>query len=342
MYHNADYSMKRGWASLAGAIALALWAAESTLVVYLASIPPLQLVAIVGGIGFLASLIRVTVTNRWHTLKQPVRTWVVGTVSFTLVQACYATAFQYAPPAGVDMIYYLWPIEVILLSNFIIGERFSLSHIFATGVAMLGMLLLFMDVFLSENTPWESTHLVGYGLAFIASLAWTTYTLFTRRYSNLSSAMVGGYMGFSSLFTGIGHFLFETTVTPDADQWVLMLFYGISIVGIAYLLWDYGLKRGHYQTLNVLSYTVPMGALGILIAAELAAPTMYLLMACACITTAALCTVAVEGSKAYKKRKQAYAMRRNRAVAEQAPVEQVSVEHVSLVHSIDEMAVESA
>lgn len=303
MENNGELFLSRGWASIAGAIALALWAAESTLVVYLAEIPPLQLIAIVGGIGFLATLARVAYTNKWHTLKQPPKTWLVGIVSFTLVQTCYASAFQYAPPAGVDMIYYLWPIEVIILSNFMIGERFTLSHILASMIAMVGMTLLFLDVVNSDSVAWETSHLIGYVLAFIASLAWTAYTLFTRRYSNLSSSMIGGYMGVSALVTAIGHFLFEKTVVPTSEQWTLMIFYGISLVGIAYLLWDYGLKRGHYQTLNVLSYMVPMGALGFLILTGLTEPTTLLLLACSCITLSALCTLAAEGSKAYKKRK---------------------------------------
>ncbi|MFA6915234.1 MAG: DMT family transporter [Parachlamydiales bacterium] len=303
MENNGEIFLSRGWASIAGAIALALWAAESTIVMYLGEIPPLQLIAIVGGIGFLATLARVAFTNRWHTLRQPPKIWLVGIVSFTLVQACYASAFQYAPPAGVDMIYYLWPIEVIILSNIVIGERFTRSHIFASMIAMVGMTLLFMDIIGSDSIAWEYNHIIGYVLAFIASLAWTAYTLFTRRYSNLSSSMMGGYMGVSALVTAIGHFLFEKTVVPTSEQWMLMVFYGISLVGIAYLLWDYGLKRGHYQTLNVLSYMVPMGALTFLVLTGLTEPTTYLLCACACITLAALCTLAAEGSKAYKKRK---------------------------------------
>lgn len=310
MLPSTENSSTRTWANIAGAIALALWAAESTLVVFLSSIPPLQLIAIVGGIGFLATLFRVAFTHKWSTLRQPPKLWIAGTLSFTLVQACYATAFQYAPPAGVDMIYYLWPIELIIISNMIIGEKFAKTHIVASIIAMAGMGLLFLDVLHSDTMQWQNSHLIGYGLAFVASMAWTCYTVFTRRYSNLSSSMIGGYMGFSSLVTGISHFIFEETVIPTSEQWMLMIFYGTSLVGLAYLLWDYGIKQGHYQTLNVLSYTVPMGALGILIFAGLAEPTAYLLLACACITMAALCTVAAEGSKAYKKRKKTAALRK--------------------------------
>lgn len=320
MDSGTDVTLKRGWANLAGAIALALWAAESTIVMYLSSIPPLQLIAIVGGIGFLATLVRVAMTRRWHTLRQPSKIWLVGTISFTLIQSCYATAFQYAPPAGVDMIYYLWPIEVIMLSNVFIGERFAISHIIAALIAMLGMGLLFLDIFRGEGAAWELTHLIGYGLAFIASLAWTAYTLFTRRYSNLSSSMIGGYMGFSAIVTAAAHFLFEETVVPTYEQWMLMIFYGISLVGIAYLFWDYGLKKGSYQTLNILSYTVPMGALTILISAGLAIPSLYLLLACACITLAALVAVAAEGSKAYKRKKQRTAPNKPQLV-QNAPVD---------------------
>lgn len=304
MHNTGEKFLSRGWASMAGAIALALWAAESTLVMYLAEIPPLQLIAIVGGIGFLATLSRVAFTNKWHTLKQPAKIWLVGIISFTLVQACYASAFQYAPPAGVDMIYYLWPIEVIVLSNMMIGERFTLSHVIASLIALTGMALLFLDLIRSDSVVWEPSHIIGYVLAFIASLAWTAYTLFTKRYSNLSSSMIGGYMGVSALVSAIGHFMFEKTIVPTTEQWLLMVFYGISLVGIAYLLWDYGLKKGHYQTLNVLSYMVPMGALGFLILTGLTEPTTLLLLACVCITLAALCTLAAEGSKAYKRRKE--------------------------------------
>jgi drug/metabolite transporter (DMT)-like permease len=63
------------------------------------------------------------------------------------------------------------------------------------------------------------------------------------------------------------HLGLETTVAPDARQWLAVLLLGLGPVGAAFFLWDVGMKRGDPRLLGTLAYAVPVASTLLLIAA---------------------------------------------------------------------------
>ena len=63
---------------------------------------------------------------------------------------------------------------------------------------------------------------------------------------------------------------------------------GLGPVGLAFYVWDIGVKHGDIQVLGAASYSTPLLSTGLLILTGFAAYTPMLLVACLLITAGAI------------------------------------------------------
>jgi drug/metabolite transporter (DMT)-like permease len=82
--------------------------------------------------------------------------------------------------------------------------------------------------------------------------------------------------------------LLETTVIPDAWQWLAIVGLGLGPVGAAFFVWDYGTKHGNIQVLGALSYAAPLLSTLLLIAFGKAMASWVVGVACGLIVGGAL------------------------------------------------------
>jgi drug/metabolite transporter (DMT)-like permease len=66
--------------------------------------------------------------------------------------------------------------------------------------------------------------------------------------------------------------------------WLSVVGLGVGPVGIAFFVWDVGVKKGDIQLLGVASYAAPVLSTLALVIAGIAAPTWTLLLAALLIT----------------------------------------------------------
>ena len=71
-------------------------------------------------------------------------------------------------------------------------------------------------------------------------------------------------------------------------QWLAILGLGLGPVGLAFYVWDYGVKHGDIRLLGVAAYAAPVLSTLILIAAGVAPATPALAAACALIVGGAV------------------------------------------------------
>ena len=244
--------------TLCSCLALLLWSSSAYLSVALKKIPPFQLTAFTMTSLFVIKVVQIVIFNKWSCLKQPWYIYVGGSLFFTGFNFLYYLAFKFAPAAEVDIINYLWPIMIIILSGALPDESFSGVHLLSAAIGFLSIWVLFQG-----ECSWR--YIWGYIAAFSGALCWVAYNLLHRHYSDSSSAVIGIYGGVSAIFCSFLHFATETTVAPTTSQWVHMLLLGFIIVGFSYSLWDFGLKRGSIQTLSICSYFTPIVSILILV-----------------------------------------------------------------------------
>jgi drug/metabolite transporter (DMT)-like permease len=87
----------------------------------------------------------------------------------------------------------------------------------------------------------------------------------------------------------IVHLAIEPTVWPtNAWQWAAIVGLGLGPVGLAFYVWDIGVKHGDIQVLGAASYSAPLLSTAILVLTGYAAYSHVLLVACLLITAGAL------------------------------------------------------
>ncbi|HEY2111952.1 MAG TPA: EamA family transporter, partial [Dongiaceae bacterium] len=79
-----------------------------------------------------------------------------------------------------------------------------------------------------------------------------------------------------------------TTVLPSPGGWLAVLALGLGPVGIAFFVWDYGVKRGDIQALGAFSYASPLISTLLLVLFDRATATTTLALACLLIVGGAI------------------------------------------------------
>jgi len=269
--------MSSSSATLIGFTAILMWSLLSLLTVASGTVPPFQLAAMtfaVGGtLGAATWLFRPAAAR---ALKQPWQVWTLGVGGLFGYHALYFLALRLAPPAEAQLVSYLWPVLIVLLSALLPGERLRLHHIAGAVIAFCGTVVLFAG----RGIALTGAHLPGFAAAFVAAFVWATYSVLSRRFADVPSDAVVGFCLVTAVLATISHALFEHTHWPEnSGQWLAVVALGIGPVGAAFYVWDIGMKRGDIRVLGVGSYLAPLLSTLFLVLAGYAVASSSLLVA---------------------------------------------------------------
>ncbi|MEM9796326.1 MAG: EamA family transporter [Pseudomonadota bacterium] len=263
--------MTKGLATGIGFGAVLLWATLALFTTLAGDVPPLQLLAmcfaIGGGLGLLRGLPR----------NVPLGAWVVGIGGLFFYHLVYVLALRAAPPVEASLIAYLWPLLIVLMSALV--QRLRWFHVAGALLGLAGAALV-----VTGGQGLAFTPAPGHGLALLAALIWSSYSLLSRRYASVPETAVTGFCLGAALLAGLSHLLLEETVRPEGREWLAILALGIGPVGAAFFFWDIGCKRGDLAVLGASSYAAPLLSTLVLVAVGLGTPSWSLALACLLIT----------------------------------------------------------
>jgi drug/metabolite transporter (DMT)-like permease len=135
----------------------------------------------------------------------------------------------------------------------------------------------------------SSSTLTGYALALGCAFVWSSYSVLSRLLKGAPTEAVAGFCLATAALAAICHALFETTVWPTKpSEWAAILGLGLGPVGLAFYVWDFGVKNGDIRLLGVAAYAAPVLSTLILVAAGFASASWILALACALIVGGAL------------------------------------------------------
>jgi drug/metabolite transporter (DMT)-like permease len=281
----------RRQAMLAGVGAIALWGALATLSVVAGPIPPFQMVAMTFAIGAAIGIVRARRRGLpWkELLRWPARVWLLGVGGLFGYHALYFAALQTAPPAEANLVNYLWPLLIVLLSAPLApkdkSERLGWPHLLGALLGFAGVALLA----LGRGASFTGAYLAGYLLALGCAFAWSLYSVLSRRFGETPTDAIASFCAAASLLSLLCHWLFETTVWPASSvAWLAVVALGLGPAGTAFYLWDHAVKRGDIRALGALSYAAPILSTALLIVCGLAQPTGALLIATVLVTAGAV------------------------------------------------------
>lgn len=244
-------------ATSCGVAALAMWGMLATLTSLASGIPPLQLTAMTLGIGgFIGVLSWLVRPGAWKALGAPCRAWALGIFGLFGYHLAYFTALKLAPAADASLIAYLWPLLIVLMSSFLPGQHLRTVHVIGAGLGFLGAGMLVSG---GGGFSPDGAYATGYAAALACAVIWSSYSVLSRLLGAVSSDSIAGFCLVSALLAMIAHLGFETTVWPgDVTGWLAILLLGLFPTGLAFYVWDVGMKHGDIQLLGVLSYATPV------------------------------------------------------------------------------------
>ncbi|MCK4711789.1 MAG: EamA family transporter, partial [Marinosulfonomonas sp.] len=157
---------------------------------------------------------------------------------------------------------------------------------------VIGALISFVGagvIVLNGGAEFQADAMVGYGLALLCALTWAGYSVLSRRLGDIPTDSVAVFCLATAVLSTIAHLALETTVWPTATLgWASIIALGLGPVGLAFYVWDIGVKRGNIQLLGTASYAAPLLSTFVLIGAGIAQPTWALLLAALLITSGAV------------------------------------------------------
>lgn len=242
-------------ATLAGCGAIALWSFFALVARFIHRVPPLEMTAIGFGVASVAGLIVLAMGRRLHELQQPPVAWLHGVGGLFGFHALYFAALALAPPTQATVINYSWPLLTVLLSAAVMGFALRISHVLGLVLGFMGCVLL-----LRQDAVIDLSALPGYVCALAGALVWATYSAFARKLTAVPTGAMVGFYGVTAILSGAGHLMFERPVWPDATSWLAMSLLGLGPMGLAFMLWDFGIKRGDPKLLGVLGYVTPIAS----------------------------------------------------------------------------------
>ena len=243
--------------------AIALWGTLAALGVALAHVPPFLLTGLALCVGGLLALpLSRFEVSRWRV---PLPTLALGVGGLFGFHFLLFMALRLAPPVQANLINYLWPLFMVLLSPWLLpGMRLQAVHIAAALLGFAGAALVIVGDPAGAGQQaggWSW----GYLLALMSALVWAGYSLLTRRVPHFPTAAIGGFALVSGLLSLLCHALLEPAIALTGRDMLLIGALGLGPMGAAFFLWDMALKRGDTRQIGILSYLTPLASTGMLV-----------------------------------------------------------------------------
>jgi drug/metabolite transporter (DMT)-like permease len=271
--------------TLLGLIAILLWGLLALFTAATAGIPPFQVTAITFTIGGGIGLAIVAAQGKLGLLRQPLPAMALGIGGLFGYHALYFAALKLAPPAEASLVAYLWPLLIVIFSGMLPGESLSPRHIIGALFGFAGVGVLAASKGIAGFNP---AHLPGYALAACCAVLWAGYSVLSRRMAQVPTQAVAGYCLATAVLAALCNALFETSVMPTNSGWLALVALGLGPVGLAFFVWDIGMKQGDIRLLGVASYAAPIISTLALVLTGAAPLTWALAIACALIVAGAV------------------------------------------------------
>jgi len=234
--------------------AIFLWASLASLATLLSNIPPFLLTGIGLIIGALVSI--PSLRSGLTPWKIPLKTLLIGVYGLFGYHFMLFLALQTAPAVEANLVNYLWPLLIVLLSP-IFTKSLSLNfrYVLAALSGFAGAVLAITY----NGSGLESLSVeVGYFFALAAAVIWATYSLATTKVPRFPTPAIGLFALVSGVLAIGAHFLFEPAASISTADWFLLLVLGVGPLGGAFYLWDAALKIGDPRRIGLLAFLTPL------------------------------------------------------------------------------------
>lgn len=170
----------------------------------------------------------------------------IGLVGNLFYQMFFIIGINYTYAANAAVMLGTIPIWVALLSQFFTDEKLTLFKALGVLFAFTGVTLIILGS--SDELSFESESFLGNIITLLAAICWAIYTILSRRYLKVYSPLQ--YSAFMSVIGFIALFIigipFMLKLNWSEISWMGyggVVYSGALSVGLAYILWNNGVKK---------------------------------------------------------------------------------------------------
>lgn len=239
--------------------AIALWATLAAIAVQVKQVPAFLTLAVTLAIGGLVGVVK------WREWRLHWQSLLLGVAGIAGYHWLLFSAFKHAPAVEANLINYLWPVLIVLLSRLSgRGGKLTPPHIAGALMGFAGAVLLVTE----GKLGFQAQYLFGYALALGAALAWSLYSVLSARFPDIPTAQVGLICLLSAVVAIAGHWITEPSYAIQARDWPWLIALGVGPMGLAFFLWDRAMKTGDARLTGTLAYLTPLGSTLLLAATQ--------------------------------------------------------------------------
>ncbi len=180
--------------------------------------------------------------------------FLLGILGLGIQQFFYFTALANAPTAQVNVLNYMWPIFILLLSVFILKEKLSFKIIVSF---LLGIIGVYIVITKGQLLFFQSQYFYGYFLALGAAFCWALFSVLnkTRNYESISSIFLFNFAGL--IFMIFVMFFTNSSFNISLNALVGTFYIGLFPTAIAFILWIKALQIGKVSFIAILGHLTP-------------------------------------------------------------------------------------
>lgn len=215
-----------------------------------------------GGAAFALLIHAVRGKSVVEVLRLPVRVVASGFFGVAVYTVLLALAFGTAQPRDlglINLLNYLWPVWIVLLSILFLGDVPRRMPLIA------GVAAGFLGLMVSRGPgwlQWPSGSLLPHLMSLSGAFMWAVYSVLLRRW-RISEEQGGTtvHFFFCALIAGVLLLIrgeWPEKFTMESILWII--FGAAGPVGSAYYFWEIGIKRGSVSLIASLSYFIPIGS----------------------------------------------------------------------------------
>jgi drug/metabolite transporter (DMT)-like permease len=229
--------------------AIGLWSSLAVLGLRLKHVPPFMLV----GCALLLGAAWGVRGLRLRGIRPAVL--ALGVYGLFAYHFCLFVGLRLAPAVEANLVNYLWPLLIVVLSPVLIpGATLRPRHVAGALLGFGGAALLVTG----GRLGFSAAGTAGYLFALAAAVIWSTYSLLTKRIGSFPTSDIATFCAVSGVLALVCHAAFEKAYTPALGDLPFLLVIGLGPMGAAFYLWDGALKGGDPRTIGTLAYLTPL------------------------------------------------------------------------------------
>lgn len=178
----------------------------------------------------------------------------LGFIGLFVYSALYYYGLSQLTSQEACIVNYLWPIMLVIFSCIILKEKLTAMKAVAMVCSFVGIVVLSMGS--GENTDGNVT--LGIVSCIIAAACYGLFSVLNKKFNYDQSISMMIFWLVAAVCSTILGLVTEDWVSLDGKQWLGMLWLGIVVDAIAYLLWAIALNgAGNTAKIANIAYLTP-------------------------------------------------------------------------------------